>query len=87
MNMWDWGSDLIFYAHIRNNNASQRIWRCLDSDIVKFVKLIIDIVGSGIEKKTIWKISYLTEWKMVEICYIYYLYQLENFLNKELALV
>ena len=88
MNMWDWGSDLIFYAHIKNNNASQRIWR--------FVKLIINIVGSGIEKKTIWKIitddfpekiSCLTEWKMVEICYTYYPYQLEDFLNKELASV
>ena len=88
MNMWDWGSDLIFYAHIKNNNASQRIWR--------FVKLIINIVGSGIEKKTIWKIitddfpekiSCLTEWKMVEICYTYHLYQLEDFLNKELASV
>ena len=44
---------MIFDTHIKNDNASQKIQQYIDSDVVEFVKLVIDIVKSRIERKTI----------------------------------
>ena len=53
--MQNWGSNIISYTSIGYNDGRVGIRRHIDSDVVKIAKVILDILSSRVEGKTIWE--------------------------------
>ena len=55
VNVWYWGGNIISYTGIRYNDERVEVGRHIDSDVVKIAKVILDILSSRVEGKTIWE--------------------------------
>jgi len=63
-----WGSNVISYTSIQNNNQGVGIIKSIDSDVVEIIYMILDIIILGMEGELIWvKIYKSLSWRKLFI--------------------